>query len=84
MNGKNQTTKPENIDAGQVSKAFLAELHYHIAECQLALAAFPKALLEINQAIKIAPDTAGFPKEMYSNLREQIMKKISLQKNYVN
>lgn len=59
----------------QIFKSFIAEIHYHIAECQLATKNLKLALASIDQAINLAPDTKDFPKEMYFNLREQIIAK---------
>ncbi|MBC8985384.1 tetratricopeptide repeat protein [Pedobacter sp. N36a] len=65
------------ISATETINTFLAELHYHLAECKMYTAAHEAALTEINTAIALAPDSADFPKDSYLNLREQIKKKIS-------
>ena len=66
-------SKPET----ETVNTFLAEIHYHIAECKMYTGADEDALSEINIAIALAPDSADFPKDSYLDLREQISKKIA-------
>ncbi|ALL06361.1 hypothetical protein AQ505_13150 [Pedobacter sp. PACM 27299] len=61
----------------EIAKTFLAELHYHIAECKMYTGADEDALSEINIAIALAPDSADFPKGSYLDMREQISKKLA-------
>lgn len=66
-------SKPET----ETINTFLAELHYHIAECKMYTGAYEGAFSEINTAIGLAPDSADFPKESYLHMRDQITKKLA-------
>lgn len=69
--------KPDPLKAEkETASAFLAEIHYHIAECKMAKSAYTEALTAINEAISFLPDAADFPKESYFQLREQVKEKL--------
>lgn len=50
----------------------IAEVYLGIAEAQLYLGHFESALAAVNQGLAIAPDTKGYPREKFLNLRGNI------------